>query len=132
MQSSLPSTVNAVSGIAASAALVVAFTIQQTVEIVDTWASAVLDTDKDPEKARWKKAVLKLISLALGIYAATAMGVDVLAGVTSIGQQWHPAITSIALAGGTEGVNSLLKYAGYAKENKKNQAASTLDPAKKD
>ena len=56
--------------------------------------------------------------------------IDVLAGVTAIASQWHLPISAVALAGGTEGVNSVLKYLGYAKENKKNDAASKLDPAK--
>ena len=51
--------------------------------------------------------------------------------MTGIPAGAHWFISSVALAGGTEGVNSVLKYLGYAKENKKNEAAANLDPAKK-
>jgi len=123
---------NVVNGVAASAALVVAFAIQQTIEVIDSMVVALFDTDKDPAKASIKKMILKLCSVALGIFAATVMKIDVLKDVTSIAAEWHPWISAIALAGGTEGVNSVLKYIGYAKENKKNEAASKLDPNKKD
>ena len=119
-----------VSAPAVSAALVVAFAIQQIIEILDSISSVVFDTDKQPELVGKKKLLLKLCSLGLGIFAAAAMNIDVLAGVTAIASQWHLPISAVALAGGTEGVNSVLKYLGYAKENKKNDAASKLDPAK--
>jgi hypothetical protein len=60
--------------------------------------------------------------------AVLVMKVDVLQGATSIGAQWHPWISAIPLAGGTERVSPVLKYMGYAKENKKNDAASKIDP----
>jgi hypothetical protein len=123
---------DAVSGIAVSAALVVAFAIQQTVEIFDSISAVFLDTDKNPEQAGKKKAILKLCSLALGILAVAVLKVDVLSVVTAVPSEWHGVITAIALAGGTEGVNSVVKYLGYAKESKKNDAAAKLDPSKKD
>jgi hypothetical protein len=119
-----------VSGIAISAALVVAFAIQQSVDIIDSIAAVLLDTDKNPGRAGIKKLVLKLVSLVLGVLSARILKVDVLNGVAAIPDQWHWLITSIALAGGTEGVNSVVKYLGYAKENKKIDAAAKLDPSK--
>jgi hypothetical protein len=113
----------------ASIALAVAFAIQQVVETVDVLVTAVLGNDTDLKAAGPKKALLKLLALALGIFGATIIGVDLLSGTTGIEARWHPWITAIALAGGTEGVNSVLKYLGYAKENKKGQAAATLEQA---
>jgi len=122
----------AISGTAMSSALVVAFVIQQIIEIVDSFASAFFDADKDPEKAGKKKAVLKLCSLACGTFAAKVLKLDVLSGVTLVPFEWHWFISAFAFAGGTEGVNSVVKYLGYAKEDKKNDAAGKLDPARKD
>jgi hypothetical protein len=113
-----------------SAAMVVAFGIQQVVETFDSIASAFNFVGTTPTAISHKKAVLKLLSLVLSWFAAQALGIDVLQGTGVPDEGWlHSLITIVALAGGTEGVNSVLKYAGYAKENKKNEAASKLDPA---
>jgi hypothetical protein len=111
---------------ATAVAMVVAFAIQQLNETVDAVASAFWDLDKDPKAPSRRKAILKVVSIILGAIAA-AGGIDVLAD-PEVAKGFHGLITAVALAGGTEGVNSVLKYMGYSKEAKKNDAAAKLNP----
>jgi len=89
----------------------VGFAVQQLIELL----SPVVD------KAGWrKKEVLGLASLVIGIILAWGAGIRVLAplGVRS------PHVVDIVISGlivsaGTEGVNSIMKFLGYAKEKKR-------------
>jgi hypothetical protein len=109
-----------------SIAMVIAFGIQQGVEVIDSVVTGFGWIGTATTALSRKKAVLKVVSIIAGWGCAQFMGVDVLTG-TSVPPGWiHTLVTALALAGGTEGVNSALKYAAYAKENKKNDAAAKL------
>jgi len=115
-----------------SIAMVVAFGIQQGIDVIDSLITGFGVIKSDPTSVSYKKAILKIISLVVGFAAAQFMNVDVLRGLPSAPEFLHKFITALALAGGTEGVNSVLKYAAYSKENKKNDAAAKLPADKLD
>jgi hypothetical protein len=79
-----------------------------------------------------KKIVLGLVSLTLGLVLAFTAKLHVLQllGVTpASGLDTVDAIvTGLIISGGTEGINSILKFLKYTKEDKKNEAA-TKTPA---
>jgi hypothetical protein len=110
-------------------ALIVAFAIQQTVEIVDILSSGVLALLHRPQlDETLKKGLAKALCLLLGGIVVPMLKLDILQNFTGL-PGLHGFITVIALAGGTEGVNSVLKFVVYAKENKKNQAAALIPAA---
>jgi hypothetical protein len=94
-------------------AFAVGFAVQQVLEIVDPVIEAVVPKN-------WKKTILGLIALAIGLAAAYGAKVRVLGplGVTSAGA-WDPIVTGVIVSAGTQGFNSVMKFLGYAKENKK-------------
>jgi len=79
-----------------------------------------------------KKIILALFSLTLGLVLAFAAKLHVLQliGVApATGLETVDAIvTGLIISGGTEGINSILKFLKYTKEDKKNEAA-TKTPA---
>jgi hypothetical protein len=111
-----------------AAAFLVGFGIQQTIETVDAIVTAILALCKTQLPEALKKGIYKVLSLGLGYFFVTALDIDVLVDLP-IASEWHRFITVVAVAGGTEGVNSVLKYLVYIKENKKNAAAVTLNAA---
>jgi len=103
------------------------FAIQQLLEIL----TSILDLDSNPNFQKYKKAILGVISLVVGfILAGTVEQLRVLAalGVPSPPGWIDIFVTALVLSAGTEGVNSILKFLKYAKEDKKNTAASK-DPS---
>jgi hypothetical protein len=76
-----------------------------------------------------KKILLGLISLTLGLILAFVgklhvlqlLGVAPAAGLDSL----DAVVTGFIISGGTEGINSILKFLKYSKEDKKNEAAAT-------
>jgi len=82
----------------------------------------------DKISPNYKKIILGLISLSLGLVLAFVAKLHVLQllGVTqSPGLDPLDAlVTGFIISGGTEGVNSILKFLKYTKEDKKNQAAA--------
>jgi hypothetical protein len=75
-----------------------------------------------------KRIILGLVSFTLGLVLAFTAKLHVLQllGVTpATGLDTIDAIvTGLIISGGTEGVNSILKFLKYKKENVKNEAAS--------
>jgi len=75
-----------------------------------------------------KKIILGLISLVLGLVLAFVAKLHVLQllGITAAPglDPIDALVTGFIISGGTEGVNSILKFLKYTKEDKKNQAAS--------
>jgi hypothetical protein len=75
-----------------------------------------------------KKIILGLVSLTLGLVLAFTAKLHVLQllGVTpASGLDTIDAIvTGLIISGGTEGINSILKFLKYTKEDKKNEAAA--------
>jgi len=75
---------------------------------------------KGDEKA--KKLFLGLVSLAAGLVLAFGAGIRVLTHLGYMGHDlWDAGITALIVSAGTEGINSIMKYLGYAKENKKDE-----------
>lgn len=76
----------------------------------------------------YKKIILGVVSLILGLVLAfTArlhvlqlLGITPAAGLDTI----DAVITGLIISGGTEGINSILKFLKYTKEDKKNEAAA--------
>lgn len=88
----------------------------------------VLSPIVDKISADYKKIVLGLVSLTLGLVLAfTAklhvlqlLGVAPASGLATI----DVIVTGLIISGGTEGVNSILKFLKYKKEETKNEAAA--------
>jgi hypothetical protein len=105
------------------------FAVQQLLEIIDPLVVLYVKDD-----ANRKKLVIGLISLIVGILLALLSGVRILLPLA----QWQNAtvnelnalgkvadvfITGLVISAGTEGFNSILKFLGYKKEEKKVEAA---------
>jgi hypothetical protein len=114
----------------------VGFAVQQLLEILgsflDTW-----ELFKE-----YKKVILGMISLSIGIvFAFSIDGLRVLQPLftdpatakptANIPQLLDQIATALVISAGTEGVNSILKFLKYAKEDKKTEVAKKLDPAVK-
>ena len=104
------------------------FAVQQLLELLDPAITAIV---KAPTT---KKIVAGTISLAIGLLLAGFGGFHVL--TTLSGSNWnHPSldvfVTGLILSAGTEGFNSIMKFLGYAKDNKKAEAASNTSTAPK-
>jgi|SRR5579872_1826611 len=98
------------------------FAVQQLLEL----ATAILNLDSNPTFQKYKKTILGILSLAAGLLLAgfvsplrvlSALGVAA-SGPTDV------LVTGFVLSAGTEGINSILKFAKYSKEDKKTTAAS--------
>lgn len=113
------------------------FAVQQLLEI----ATSFLDLSDNSNFQKYKKPVLGFISLALGF--SLAFGVDqlhilnILLTTTGMDASGKPItitpqvntfldalLTGLVISAGTEGINSILKFLKYTKEDKKNQAAA--------
>jgi len=109
------------------------FAVQQLLELLTSF----LDLDSNKDFQKYKKAILGLVSLAVGF--ALAFSVDflrvlqpLLAGGTPPVQvnPWIDRIvTAFVLSAGTEGINSVMKFLKYTKEDTKNSAAAKSPPA---
>lgn len=91
------------------------FAVQQLLELLAPIADLI------PKK--WKKIVLGLVSLGAGILLAYNTNIRVLEplGVTD-GNGIDRFVTALVVSAGTQGVNSIMKFLGYAKEAKKGDA----------
>ena len=70
-----------------------------------------------------KSYVTSAISVIAGLVLAAGAGLRVLAPLGATVPVWiEISVTGLIVSGGTEGINSILKYLGYAKENQKDQA----------
>ncbi|KAA3660770.1 MAG: hypothetical protein DWQ04_18455 [Chloroflexi bacterium] len=92
------------------------FAVQQLLEIISPLA------EKFPAN---KKLVLGFLSLAVGLALAGWGGFSILLplGFTSTTDFIDVFVTGLVISAGTEGVNSIMKFLGYTKENKKGEAA---------
>jgi hypothetical protein len=98
------------------------FAVQQLLEL----ATAILNLDSNPTFQKYKKAILGLLSLAAGLLLAGFVSqLRVLSplGVAASGPT-DVCLTGLVLSAGTEGINSILKFAKYSKEDKKATVAS--------
>lgn len=99
--------------------------IQQLLELLDS----ILIRRILPEE--WKKVVLGLLSLIVGLCLAFFAKLHVLEllGAPYV-PPWDELTTGLIISGGTQGINSILKFLGYAKEGKKADAAAKAAPVK--
>lgn len=114
------------------------FAIQQFLEIPGT----LIDIIGGDTSQKYKKVILGIIGVAVGCFLV--LGVDDLrilrilfthtetdaAGkvttvVPNIKAYIDVPVTSLILSAGTEGLNSILKFLKYSKEDKKNEAAAS-------
>jgi len=105
---------------------VAGFIVQRLLEIVDPISTAKL---KDPNQ---KKIVLGLLSLVIGCTLAGFMGIRIF---HALNDNFSNVPVDILLSGifisaGTEGFNSLLKFANYKKETSKADAAEKISQLK--
>lgn len=91
------------------------FAVQRLLEILDPLV----------EKAKNKKAILGVASLIAGLILAFAGKLRVLLPLgTDIGAVLDYLVTGLVISAGTEGINSVLKFLTYKKEEKKAEAAT--------
>ena len=110
------------------------FALQQFLEIIDPLLAQIV---KDP---MWKKVVMGIISLVVGLVFSAIGGFRVLTTLfqtSNSSPAWdHPVldviVTGLILSAGTEGFNSIMKFLGYAKEDKKAEAATAVKSATHD
>jgi len=104
--------------IALGPAFAAGFAIQRLMEILDP----VVDVVK-LFKAH-KKVVLGIVSLIVGLVLAFGIGLRVLEPLGVLNAEfWDAIITAFVISAGTEGFNSIMKFLGYKKEEKKSEAA---------
>lgn len=106
--------------------------VQQLLEILDPVISAVFG-------AANKKLVLGIISFVIGILLAWGLCELHVVQILSGGEPkpcwtgWNLVgdvlISGLIISAGTEGFNSIIKFLGYAKENKKGEAAASKGAA---
>jgi hypothetical protein len=112
--------------------LVAATGIQQTVELLDSVVfSWWCNPEKDPTKNAIETAVKRAASFVLALLLLASAPTLFPSLCTQCGL-WQTVWYAVALAGGTDGVNSILKYLNYSKENKKNDAAQKLEKTDQD
>ena len=87
----------------------------------------------DKISPNYRKVILGLVSLTLGLVLAFQLDLHVfnlLKGLDPkiLGLDKHPSldamVTGLIISGGTEGLNSILKFLKYKKEDAKNEAAA--------
>jgi hypothetical protein len=104
--------------------------IQHVNELLDPLASR---TSSDPNK---KKTIMGIFSVALALAALyCAPQLRILHVLQSYADSehwmcfWDDILSALIISTGTEGVNSIVKFLGYAKEQKKSDAAKSKDEA---
>jgi hypothetical protein len=101
------------------------FAVQQLLEILTSF----LDLDSNEGFQRYKKPILGAAAFGLGCALAVALQNGVLGILQGISEyKWTDFFaTALVISAGTEGVNSILKFLKYSKEDKKREAAGA-DP----
>jgi hypothetical protein len=66
-----------------------------------------------------KKMIIGILSLVFGLILSFGAGLRALAPLGFAGADfWDALITALIISAGTEGINSIMKYLGYAKDVK--------------
>jgi hypothetical protein len=114
--------------VALGPAFAAGFAIQRLLELADPLINVLLGNR--PARANTKRALLAVLSLVAGLALALGAGLRVLrplgARQDAAGTVTDLVVTALVISAGTEGVNSILKFLGYAKEDKKAQAAGKV------
>jgi uncharacterized protein YacL len=100
-------------------AFVAGFAVQRILEILDSW----FDSFKNIKN---KKLICNIISLVIGLLLAIFGKLHVLgtlSGATGVPQWLDVAVSSLVVSGGTEGLNSIMKFLNYKKEEQKTDTA---------
>jgi hypothetical protein len=108
--------------IALGPVFVAGFAVQQFLEIL----MSILNLDSNASFEKYKKAILSVASLAMGFLLAYCIpSLRVLHAVDSKNalSGWDLVVTAFVLSAGTEGINSIVKFMKYSKEDKKETAA---------
>lgn len=116
------------------------FAVQQLLEIL----TSILDLDARDSFQKYKKAILGFVSLILGLVLAyngylrvlqplfAVVVTDPITKVVTtsfsvtIPNYLDYIVTALVISAGTEGVNSIMKFLKYSKEDKKNDAAAKV------
>ena len=94
------------------------FALQQLLEILNPFIEKIAKDNK--------KMVMGTLSLIFGAALAFGAGLRVLVHLGFAGADfWDALITALIVSAGTEGINTVMKYFGYAKEQKKEGLASS-------
>jgi hypothetical protein len=103
--------------VALGPAFAAGFAVQQLLEIV---APAVDKIKVD------KKLVLSLLSLVVGLVLAFGAGLRVLQplGVANVNFVLDAIVTALIISAGTEGFNSIMKFLGYTKDKRGQDAGA--------
>jgi hypothetical protein len=97
------------------------FALQRLLEILDPWLDKIKIVKEN------KKIVLGLISLIIGLILAFGIGLRVLRPLGVTTADFLDAVTTaLIVSAGTEGFNSILKFLGYIKEDRKAAAAMRM------
>ncbi|MDQ1639080.1 MAG: hypothetical protein QOF62_2419 [Pyrinomonadaceae bacterium] len=106
------------------------FAVQQLLEILTSF----LDLDARSTFQKYKKAILGAVALVAGIVLAFEAHLRVLKPLLDAAVQNPGEIsvyvdylaTGLVISAGTEGINSILKFLKYKKEDVKNEAAAKV------
>ena len=105
--------------VALGPAFAAGFAVQRLMEILDP----ILEKVKFFQD--YKKIILGVVSLIVGLALAFGVGLRVLHPLGVTNADFLDAITTgLIVSAGTEGFNSIMKFLGYAKEDKKANAAT--------
>jgi len=96
------------------------FAVQQLLELLTTF----LNLDSNTTFEKYKKAILGAVSLIVGLLLAIAVPELRVLRPFGVNTPVDVVVTGLVLSAGTEGVNSVLKFLKYAKEDKKSIAAA--------
>lgn len=98
-------------------AFAVGFAIQQLLELLDPAIGLAIHGVA-------KKILLGAVSLAVGVVLALALdAIRVLSALGTTADVWVDVlVTGLIVSAGTEGFNTIVKFLGYAKEDKKKEA----------
>lgn len=113
-------------------ALAAGLAVQRLLEILDGPIDHLVKLAWWEKSAAGRKALKRLannlVAVGIGFWLAFTLDLDILAALgadtDSAGAGWlDGAVTGLIVSTGTEGVNSIVKFLGYKKEEKKVQAA---------
>src|SRR5689334_14571331 len=99
--------------------------LQQLLEILNPLIEKIVGEDE-----KTKKMYLGLISLFVGFGLSFGAGLRVLTALGADAPYVVDGIVSgLIISGGTEGINSIMKFLGYTKEKEKANAAAAKEEA---
>ena len=103
--------------------LAAGFALQQLLEILNPLIERIVGEDE-----KTKKMYLGLISLFVGFGLSFGAGLRVLTALGATAPYIVDGIVSgLIISGGTEGINSIMKFLGYTKEKEKANAAAAKE-----